>query len=175
MEDWMESYSKDNKYRQSKMDKKDSQIIHAKKRARERMNLHLSKDKYNAILKAIQGQKVQGIEVKFMHSQSYKNKKYSLWIEHLQKMFDVIYDSERGTIVTFLPHDGSQVVSGYYDVFGNKINMKATYGFEMKFELGKLICASLTLIQLDIDRWYIEEWDRTLVMKDDGYLHEIIV
>ena len=169
----MDSYTRENKHPKNRQPKRQSQISHAKYRAKKRAKIILTDERHAAIIKAIQGEQVEGITVKFKESQSQSRKVYTIWFENLGKIFDLIYDAERKSLITFLPHDGSCMVYGYYDVFGNKINIKADYGFNMKFDGGVLTCAYLDIEMLDFDRWYIKDWDKVLVMKD-GSLHEIM-
>jgi hypothetical protein len=156
------------------MSKKKAQDIHAKVRSRERVGLHLTEGKRAAIIKAIQGIEQSGIQVSLKHKQSQSRAMYTIYFAHLQKKFDMIYDSDRKSIVTFLSHDPTEVFCFYYDVFGNKINIKADLGITLKYKEGTLTTPYLEIQQIEPTMWYIKDWDKTLVMSKNQ-LYEVMV
>ena len=169
----MEAYARGSHHK-NRSCKKDAQMAHAKLRSKERLGFILTEDKRIAIHKAINGQEVTGINVKFKADQSRTKKLYTIYINHLKKMFDLIYDSERDVIVTFLPHSNIVTVYHYFDIFGNKINIKEKHGTPLVFDGGVMGSDYLKVEKLAHDKWHIKEWDKTFVMTDRGNLQEII-
>jgi len=85
------------------MNKKKSQLKHAKKRAFERLGINLTKKLREEIRGKIKKQK----DAKFLYRTSLR---VSIWeVKHGDNIFRVVYDKKRKNIVTFLPTDDIEV------------------------------------------------------------------
>lgn len=114
--------------------KQKCQQWHAKKRARERLGIHLSNDLIDQIVSAIKKNKENdNFRLKFVEFQSKRLMVYDIVFTDKEPV-KLVYDRMRETIVTFLyPEDASNVYH-YYDKFGNKVNLKHECG-----KIGQLI------------------------------------
>lgn len=82
------------------MKKEKSQKIHARKRGMQRYGLQIGPKTYDQLCNRIQN---KGPEVVFLLKES--NRVSHFAIKHDGDWLPVVYDKERGTIVTFLPKE----------------------------------------------------------------------
>ena len=80
-----------------KKNKAQAQRIHAKKRALERYDLDLNREKLEEIVKRIQS----GVGIRMVLRQSLRISHYEMTVQ--EKLVRVVYDRQRKTVVTFLP------------------------------------------------------------------------
>jgi len=84
------------------MDKKQSERIHAKRRALERYDLNFTKTIRNQIKS-----KIQKNDGTFLYRQS---RRVTVWqVAYEDILLKVVYDTLRGEIVTFLPQETEEV------------------------------------------------------------------
>ena len=90
------------------MNKAKSQFIHARRRAKERYDIFLSKEEYDELVTLIQDQKAETL---YKQSNRISVKK----ITYKEQTLFVVYDNMRNTIVTFLYEDyiDTQAVKDY--------------------------------------------------------------
>jgi hypothetical protein len=170
----MSSYSKDVKNKARTMDKKDSLKLHAKKRCRERCGITLDESCYSLVLRAIHGEKINGLDVKFKIQQSSRIFHYTIKFGNMVQQYGVVYDKSRDVIVTFLPideKDGSPFYH-YTNWIGNVINIKDAHGISLKLQDGELTGPYLNITKLKETDWYIEDINKTLQLRDNK-LYEI--
>ncbi len=86
-----------------------AQILHAKKRAKERLGIDLTPDMRQRLIRDIQ--KGHG---RFLYRQSGRISVWEVWVAG--KRATVIYDSDRHSIVTFLPKRATRREPSFYFV-----------------------------------------------------------
>jgi len=87
------------------LDKRKSERAHAKRRAKSRYALDFTKEIRNLFIR-----KIQSNEAKFLSKQSRRVSLFSL--DHEEQKYVVVYDRQRGEIVTFLPADANNNIDG---------------------------------------------------------------
>ena len=168
----MESYSKEKRTKQRTMIKKDSQLLHAKKRCRERCGINLNEECYSYVLRAIHGEEVEGIELEFNTKQSARVEHYTIRFGNMKDKYNVVYDCDRDVIVTFLPVEDFQRIYHYTNWIGNVINLKNQHHIVLKFKDKELTGDYLTINKVDENTWHIEDINKTLQLRE-GKLYEV--
>jgi hypothetical protein len=78
--------------------KRESQIYHAKKRARQRFGLNLSEHQLEELARDVQAQKF-----KFLERQS---QRITVWLATIEEMeVVVVYDNKRQSVTTLIPYE----------------------------------------------------------------------
>jgi hypothetical protein len=149
------------------MGKKDSQSLHGKKRCLERCGVRLDEERYQCILKAIHGNKIHGITVSFKAQQSSRVVHYTIKFAHKEELYDVVYDSERDVIVTFVPHNEGQIFYHFVNWFGNTINIKKDYGTILTLLDGELSGNHLDIRKITDDTLHVDDFKATLQLQGD--------
>lgn len=145
-------------------DKGECQYFHAKKRARQRLGFDLTEDDYDRLIACVKNPEKaesKGIGVKFIEKQSCRVSRYRIEIKNLPA-FDVVYDSMRETIVTFLypEPEGTFKIHRYVDKFGNMVSCKTEYGnaFELNLNTNELKIPSEKISFIGVDAKGNETW-----------------
>lgn len=86
-----------------------AQILHARKRAKERLGVNLTPDLRQRLIRDIQ----KGF-ARFLYRQSGRISVWEVFV--LGRKATVIYDTDRHSIVTFLPRRGGRKNAGFYFV-----------------------------------------------------------
>ena len=132
------------------------QRYHCLKRIKERLKISFNEENYEQIVSCIKNHKDHPIyKLKYITNQSIRLSVYELIIENMEPI-NVIYDKSRQTIVTVLfPIDGIEIYH-YYDIFGNKVQIKSELGYNKhwKFLNDSLIIPEEDLVK-ENDIWRV--------------------
>lgn len=169
----MESYFKNkNNYVKRTMSKKESMMKHARKRCEQRVGLKLNDECYSFVLRAIHGEKIEGIKLEYKLKQSTRVDHYVIQFGNMKEKYDVVYDNERDVIVTFLPFNEGQIFFQYTNWIGNAVNLKSQHGIVLKMDKGELTGNHVDIEKINNDTWYVKDIDKTLQLRN-GRLYEI--
>lgn len=116
-------------FKKNSLEKSKCQMWHAKKRAKERLGINYT-DEFNAqIISCIRNNQKENetFSVTFLENQSNRLKLYQLKIK-TGKTINLVYDSFRSQVITFLFPEDAKNIYHYYDIFNNKINIKNDFG-----------------------------------------------
>ncbi|HUU58862.1 MAG TPA: hypothetical protein VMZ50_04915 [Phycisphaerae bacterium] len=86
-----------------RMDREESQYRHARRNARGRWGIDLTRELYDAWVAAIQNRN-KGVGVRSLGRETRTRTHFA--VEHDGREIPVVYDRERGTIATVLPESG---------------------------------------------------------------------
>lgn len=109
--------------------KSQCQFYHAKKRAKERLGINYTDELNSQIISCIRNNQKENetFSVTFLENQSNRLKLYQLKIK-TGKTINLVYDSFRSQVITFLFPEDAKNIYHYYDIFNNKINIKNDFG-----------------------------------------------
>ena len=138
--------------------KQNCQLWHAKKRAKERLGIKYTDELNAQIISCIKnGQKEnENFSVTFVESQSNRLKLYKLEMK-TGKTVNLVYDSFRNQVITFLfPEEGVNIYY-YYDIFQNKISTKHDFGKIWKLNGTTLDIPGETVEYTNDGIWYVTD------------------
>ena len=120
-----------NNYLAKKLDpgKTQCQMWHARKRAKERLGINYTEELNLQIISCIKNNKKENdsFSVTFLENQSNRLKLYKLQMK-TGKTVNLVYDSFRSQVITFLFPEDSKIIYYYDDIFNNKVNVKNNFG-----------------------------------------------
>lgn len=154
------------------------QMLHAKKRAKQRLGIDLTESLVAQIVSCIKKQK-NGINfsLKWLEYQSRRLSVYEIIFENTTPV-KLIYDRFRSSIVTFLFPEDYDYIYHYIDIFNNKINLKNVIGKIGKIKNDNLYLPGETVIYNEEKQsWYVSEGnlkDKTFIINECNELQEII-
>lgn len=104
------------------------QFWHAKKRAKERLGIDYTDELNAQIISCIRNNQKyhKDFSIEYIENQSNRLKVYNLNIK--AKNINLVYDSFRNQVITFLFQEDSINIYHYYDIFRNKISTKHNFG-----------------------------------------------
>jgi hypothetical protein len=147
------------------------QKLHAKRRAKQRAGIDLSDQLKEHIVACIKKQKESAdFKLQYVESQSKRLDMFEITFPGKEPV-NFVYDRFRGTIVTFLYPEDACNVYHYYDIFKNKVNVKATFGQIWKLK-GETLEIPGEVVTYSNGVWETENGRR--LQLDNGELVEIM-
>lgn len=134
------------------------QMWHAKKRAKERLGINYTEEMNSQIISCIRNsqKESENFSVNFIENQSNRLKLYELKMK-TGKTINLVYDSFRSQVITFLfPEEGKNIYY-YYDIFQNKISTKHDFGKIWKLNGTELNIPGETVEYDNRGIWYVTE------------------
>ena len=117
------------------LDKDKHQQYHFMKRLSERLNTRITEPQYEHIVSCIKNNKDCNLgELKYLYNQSKRLMVFELKIEGKVPV-NIIYDTNRKSLVTMLFQQDAFEIAFYYDVFNNKVTVKHDLGFNRMWRL----------------------------------------
>jgi hypothetical protein len=179
MEQRVERARKSGNYNIKKLDpgKEKCQLWHSMKRCRERLGFRLTEALFEQLVAIIKsGQNTDLISVKFKEKQSNRLSMYSVSLKDV-KPFNIIYDKQRKTIVTFLYPEDDKLIYHYIDVFGNRMPTKEITGKFWRYDKDKqeLTIEGEDITKVSENKWLCGHNLKNMILEyKEGFLYEMM-
>ena len=117
----MKKPSRCNTHKKLDPGKSQCQLWHFKKRIRERLRINLTDEIIEQIISCIKKKKENNdFSLRYLEKQSNTRILYEI-VFNGKNPVNIVYDSNRGSVVTVLFPEDAQNIYHYYDIFHNKI------------------------------------------------------